>query len=219
MKVVLFILLFSLSSYGKTIKIAILDTGMPDFKTNAKICPDGKVDLTKTDMFDKKQHGTNIMGIISDKLKDVDYCLYIIKIFDVKGKTAYISGLVYLYSIMDDLDIVNLSLSGRDDWYLERTLIEGLTSKRIKIIAAAGNEHQDLDKVCKAFPACYSGVVSVGNLLKDGKTPSRYSNYGKRVSVWRIGEDVCANSICESGTSQATAVYTAELALEMSNHK
>lgn len=208
--------LFLSTAEAKQIHIGIIDSGIPRFSTNLKVCPNGLYDLTHTDIYDKIEHGSNINGIISDKLKNIDYCSYVIKIYDNGSEgtlTLTLRALMLLYHL--DVDIVNYSSTGSESSEFERMLIEGLINiKHVKFVTAAGNEHRDLDKKCGNFPACYRGVISVGNLNSDGSIAST-SNYGKRITVWKHGMWIRANGITMSGTSQATAQETGDLALEI----
>jgi hypothetical protein len=214
----LFALLFSATSQAKTLHIAVIDTGLPNFTTNAKICPNGVYDLTNTDVYDKLKHGTNILGIISDKLVDVDYCFYVIKIYDKEPQTYFLQEIkaILILNNLDYVDIVNYSSEGNVSNYIEKVLIERFIKyKNVHFVVAAGNSSKNLDKKCNAFPACYTGVISVGNGF-NSTNRSYTSNYGKRVSVWRNGVNVRANGITMTGSSQSTAVYSGDLALELS---
>lgn len=220
MKYFLFLisLLFSFNVNARQIHIAIVDSGLPSFETDAKICSKGVFDLTNTDVYDKMDHGSNILGIISDALnkEKVDYCIYILKIYDKDSKnTPFIRHLTaYLYLYYLNVDIINYSSVGNIKSEPEYILIKGLVDKKIKFVSAAGNLNQDLDKKCSAWPACISGVISVGNLNKDGSR-HKTSNYGKIVSKWNIGTNICSNHICMTGSSQATAVETAKQAIKL----
>lgn len=213
---ILLSLLISFNSNAKQIRIVIIDSGIPSFKTDAKFCEKGLYDLTDTDIKDRIGHGSNILGIISEGLNkaDIDYCIYYIKIYNEKSSdTPFLTHLlsyIYVY-YLNGVDIVNYSSSGSTEVLPEDALIKGLIGKGIKFIAAAGNENRDLDKACNAWPACIPGVISVGNLNKNGSRHNN-SNYGKIVSKWNIGTGVCANNICMTGTSQATAIETIEQA-------
>jgi hypothetical protein len=204
--------LFSFTVNAKTIRVGVVDSGMPNFDTNLKVCPNGVYDLTHTDVYDKIGHSTNILGIISNGLKDIDYCAVVIKVYDENSAdTTFITHLIaYLYLYYLHVDVVNYSSVGaEDEGKAEEVLIKGMISRGVKFVAAAGNHNVDLDKNCSAFPACIPGVISVGNLKSDGARHSS-SNYGKIVKVWQIGVNVCANNICYTGTSQATAKQTIE---------
>lgn len=215
---ILLSLLISCNSNARQIKIAIIDTGLPTFKTDAKLCPKGAYDLTDTDMVDRISHGTNIIGIISENLNksNVDYCIYDIKIYDkASSDTPFLTHLIaYLYVYYLDVDIVNYSSSGSVESPPEDVLIKGLIDRGVKFVAAAGNDNKDLDKQCSVWPACIPGVISVGNLNLDGHR-HKTSNYGKIVKKWHLGSNVCYNHVCETGTSQSTAFETVEQAKKL----
>lgn len=212
-------LLFSFSSNARQIKIAIIDSGMPKFKTDAKICEHGLIDLTNTDMYDKIGHGSNILGIISEGLNknNVDYCIYDIKIYDQSSSdTPFLTHLVAYSTVyyLNGVDIINYSSSGVTEGPPETALVKDLISRGIKFIAAVGNNNRDLDKSCNSWPACIPGVISVGNLNSDG-TKNSTSNYGKVVTKWQKGTGLCYNKVCMTGSSQATAVETVEQAKKL----
>jgi len=223
-KILIFIILFSPLCEAKMIRLAIIDSGLDTSKYSTNICPDGLYDLTlpvpgrvKT-MTDDMGHANNIIGIISDKLKNTDYCLYVFKVYSKNTlKNPFLPHLMAFFLVLKlgNIDIVNYSSSGSHGITMEQQLFNAIMKKGAKIIVAAGNDNKDLDKKCDAYPACYGNVISVGNINVNGER-APLSNYGKVIKVWRMGEDICYNDLCLSGTSQATAVYSAELALEMS---
>lgn len=211
-------LILSLPAQAKQIKVAIVDTGINiQDVSNLKLCKNGLIDLTGTNISDTLHHGSNIAGIIANRLEKIDYCAYVIKVYG--GKLAEYEFLfrVPLYHLIAfmltydlDVDVINYS-SGGVYSETEEVLIKGLLNKGVIIDVAAGNRSQDLDLFCNYWPACIKGITTVGDLNKD-HTPNVYSNYGRNtVKVWEIGEDVCAGGLCLSGTSMATAVHTAKV--------
>lgn len=214
---VLTFLLFSSLAQAKPVRIAILDSGLNvKNKEDVKLCPSGHLDVTGTGFEDKIGHGTNIAYIIANTLKDVDYCIVIIKIFDSKSSTLLPStelALLYLLHL-EKIDLVNYSAGGRGYQYAETVLIKGLKVLGTTFVAAAGNEGRNLDESCDYYPACYPDVISVGNMETETKR-NKLSNYGKRVVSWELGTNVCGGGFCLSGTSQATAVHTARLARKL----
>src|ERR1700732_4057950 len=99
--------LFSFISNAKTIRIGVIDSGVPNFETNLKVCPNGLYDLTHTDVYDKIEHGSNILGIISNGLKNVDYCVVVIKIYDeASWDTEFITHIMaYIYMYYLHIDV------------------------------------------------------------------------------------------------------------------
>ena len=102
---------------------------------------------------------------------------------------------------------------------IESYFIKKLLQAKIKVVVAAGNDGFDLDKECKAFPACANkGLIVVGALDMKCRNRSPMSNYGKIVKHWQRGEKVEGGGIFHTGTSQATAVETAKQAKTLLKH-
>lgn len=208
-------------SHAKQIHVAIIDSGISKDTTNLKICPNGLIDLTHTDMVDRIDHGSIVNDIIGDKLKGTDYCLYIIKIYDRKRGIevfTFENALSLLYRF-DYVDIINFSSEGNIEGpYLdEKVLLFGLLQlKGAKFVEAAGNSSRNLDTDCNIYPTCYKDTILVGN----GRNRFEHalsSNYGKRINAWRDGNIISINGIVRSsGSSFSAAIYSADLALEMS---
>jgi hypothetical protein len=86
---------------------------------------------------------------------------------------------------------------------------------------AAGNNHQELGKNGKYFPAMSDKrVIVVGNLQQPNiRAPS--SNFGPIVNAWEIGVNSISYSVIDgqlsmmSGTSQATAIKTGKIIRSM----
>lgn len=216
-----FLLVFCLIFVGanckaKTIHIEVIDSGYSDNLPTLKICPQGRIDLTGEGMTDKMGHGTVVLGIIAKELKDIDYCVYIVKVYNESAlESSYAFHLMaFIRSYNLNLDIINYSSSGSVYIQVEDVLIRGLMDKGVKFVTAAGNNHQDLDINCNVWPACIKGVISVGNKLSNGK-PEKHSNYGKRITSWQEGTNICVNSDCRTGTSMSAALQSSKLAKEL----
>lgn len=194
----------------RQIRIAVLDTGYNKEKVpGLKVCPNGLIDLSGEGIEDFHGHGNNILNIIASGLQNVDYCVYIYKIYSSRRMNSlYASLLAYSYiEYLPEVNIINYSSSGPVENKEERNLINSLIKKHIIFIAAAGNDNQNLDIKCDIYPACYKNVVSVGALDANRERLSS-SNYGKFVKTWEYGDKTCFNNACFSGTSQATANAT-----------
>lgn len=205
------------SAQAKQVKIAIIDSGYTrDNVKNLKVCENGLVDLTGTDIKDRMGHGSNVLALIADRLEDVDYCAYVIKIYDKNSLVPFVRHLIAytLLYVIKDLAVVNYSSSGTIYDEPEDVLITGLVHKGIVFDVAAGNGHKNLDKECSSWPACVKGVTSVGNLNRNG-TVNSSSNYGDVIKAWEIGTDMCAGGYCLTGTSMATAVHTAKVTRQL----
>lgn len=204
---------------AKTIKIAIIDTGINVTRDYPIICKDGLIDFTNEGIKDTspQTHGTNIAGIIAKGLKDskIDYCAYIMKVYPTQGDINFytLSLRAFKRALELKVDVINYSAAGADTSQPEQDVLKSLLASNIKVVVAAGNEGLNLDLNCGIYPACVPGVIAVGN-LKDNGDKNDHSNTGK-FEVWEIGTDVCAGKVCLTGTSQATAVRTVKIIKEL----
>lgn len=213
------VLLFGHHSRAKQIHIAILDTGISPISNNLKICPNGLIDLTGKGMIDKIGHGRVINEIIADRLKKVNYCSYVIKIYgNTKEDSAFLNYEIALLMLTHmDIDIVNYSSSGFETSYAEQGLIYTLVQEQgIKFVTAAGNNTTELSfEKCKVYPACFTKTIPVGNGFNE-QLREKSSNYGNRIQIWRYGNNITADGLTLSGSSLSAAIYSADLALELS---
>lgn len=211
----LLILLFSCISYGKTVKIAVIDTGFNmEYKKKVKFCHGEHRDFTNTDLKDRHGHGTNIVGLISKNNQNIDYCIVILKFYNMgesSGLSETINALKYAQKIK--VNIINLSLGGKNPSASEKIQILRLLDEGVKIVAAAGNNKNNLDKSCDYYPACYDKrILVIGN-------KSKVSNYGKIVDEIIDGQNQYAFGILMSGTSQSAAIKTRRLIKEISGDR
>lgn len=230
----------------KKILVAIIDTGIDaGLMNDPSICPSGHKDFTGQGLVDNHGHGTNISGIIDqyaknyiltrdiDQIKglskvDIDYCQIIIKYYDPKmaaSESLKNSRKAIRWAIDHKVDIINYSAGGDEFDLKEKALIVEALNKGIKVVAAAGNDGRNIDKV-KYYPASYDKrIYIVGNLVSEqGRFIANSSNTGKTVNTWEIGTHIFSrlpgNSFgYMSGTSQATAVKSGKLVRELLNSK
>jgi hypothetical protein len=188
------------------IKIAVLDT--PANLEGVKMCED-----SPNKRYSKPQrHGTNIVHIINDRVKHLPVCFYY---FDVLNENGGFSVFSYFFALrfMDKVkpDVVNMSFSGRNQIKIEQTYVAKLLERGVKVNVAAGNDSLDLDEECSVFPACIDPRITVV-----GSKGSSFSNYGAVVDVLEDGNSVVGGGYVASGTSQATALHTAKVVIELS---
>lgn len=211
MKLFLLTLIFPSLVFAKTIKIAVIDSGLDEVQTiGLKLCKDGMQDFTATSMTSEiGGHGNNVSHIIGDGLLLEDYCMYHFKAFsDNKHAKIGVNSAIAM-AINMKVDIINYSAGGITSFIWEEAIIELALKRGIIFVAAAGNNSENLDKNCDYFPGCYVGVKMVGNLK------NKLSNYGKVIKIWRNGNCINAGNVTMSGTSQATAIYSRELLLKL----
>lgn len=206
----------------KQLRVAIIDTGLnfkdPNFSKH--LCPSGhKNFVVEESMKDMEGHGTCIASIIETYAGKSDYCLLIYKFYSKSvssAKNIEREALALSEAVKNDADIVNLSAGGPGFSDLERDTIKDNDDTVFSV--CAGNEGQNLDIAGNEYyPASlfYDNIFPIGSIDKKGKI-SKFSNYGKKIKIYEVGEDVKCLSIydkdvMDSGTSMATAIFTGKL--------
>lgn len=210
-------MLVALSCEAKTIKIAIIDTGIDLNNKEFKLCINESKDFTesKEGIQDAHGHGTHVASLIQEYAGNGDYCLVILKYYLEKATGAENlkrSNEAFIYAFKLKVDYINYSGGGPEPSDLERKLIKN--NPKTTIIAAMGNDRSNLDLYCDYYPTCYNykNVIRVGNIdIRGRRAPS--SNRYSKADYWAWGWNVKAKSIGNrlvymTGTSQATAKVT-----------
>lgn len=218
---------------GRLVRIGVIDTGF-DFistwpKVNKskfampKLCKTGHTDFTGTGIRDVEGHGTHIGSLIAQGNMDVNYCIVVLKFWNPGMRGAAVAEIAAIERAIElKVDIINMSLYGSEYIKAECDVLKKALDAGIKVVAAAGNEHQDIS-VQGAFPAtCDSRIVKVVNIDSKGKLhrSSNYSTIHIPNLYTVVGTDVYGlkpNNKFESmtGTSQAAAVFTSSLIREV----
>lgn len=213
MKKLLIFLTFLISSNslaGPLIKVAIIDTGLQTkYTKQIPLCNSGHKDFTGEGFNDIHGHGTNVTGLITQGITDLNYCIILIKAYSFKGKPQSYIPEALEHVVKLNVSIVNLSGGGMGSIPSEKSAILKLLSQNVTIVTAAGNESIDFNKKCDYYPACYdSRIIVVGNF-------SDFSNYGDIVDSTINGRNKTGFGITLSGTSQSTAIFTNRLLKEL----
>jgi len=213
----LLILFIAMPCYAKTIKIALIDTGIDINNKTLKVCSEGSKDFTesKEGYKDTHGHGTHIASIIQEYAGNGDYCFVVLKYYldsATGAENLLRSNEAFKYAFDLKVDYINYSGGGPIPSDIERLLIK--KHPKTIIVAALGNDKKDLNKYCEYFPACYNypNVIRVGNMNKRGTRQASSNTYSK-ADYWAMGENVKAIALNNkpayfSGTSQATAKVT-----------
>lgn len=201
------------------IKVAILDTGIHAYeKIKPFLCNDSHFDFTDTTIEDQHGHGTNIAASIVEDLTPDKICIRVLKYVSGPGEfrqSTYIKGL--RLAVQDkNVRYINISAGGPGRNPEERQLIQEALRLKKYVIVAAGNNREDLNFQCAYYPACYFFVSPYFRVVGSGTDPNHraiYSNYGRAVTDWIKGDNICAGEsekgpLCFTGTSQATAKLT-----------
>lgn len=205
--IILLAVFFCEESPAKTLRVAVIDTGFTgiELATNVKFCDKSlhrnfSIDKTMNDVFG---HGNMITEIIGNQDSSTDYCIVVIKYYERQASNetnlkSLIKSIQYATFIKSD--IINISSAGNTPDSTENLEIIKAVKLGIVIVAAAGNQSQDLDKSCDFFPCCYKGVTCVA-AVNERNELTKATNFGK-ITVRARGE---------VGSSQAAANYTRQL--------
>ena len=185
---------------------------------------------------DRNGHGTHIAGIIGAKKNKIGISGIIqnVKLLPIQVAVSSQNNSnelatdkfakALLYAIQTKAKIVNMSLGWRfsQDSLLMRQMIELALSKKMLIVAAAGNDSHS----APTYPCSYEGVICVASHDINGKISS-FSNFGSHIDILAPGSNILStwpttkrsrsftiDSDYEvlSGTSQATPFVTGVLA-------
>lgn len=233
-----------------SVVVAVIDTGIdashPDLSANIWKDPKSPRDkngnvygwnfvTNQPNPVDNHGHGTHVAGIIGavgDPKSGVSGVAQRVSIMPVKYYSDTSSGAVNLkntisaieYAINNGARIINYSGGGPEFSEDEYLAIRKAEAKGVLFVAAAGNEHQDTDRIENYYyPSAYrlSNIISVAATdIRNNLLPS--SNWGKsKVDVTAPGENIFSTLPggrfgTMSGTSQATAFVSGIAALLLS---
>lgn len=211
----------SLAAAAEPLRVAVVDTGLDlnDPRFAPLLCKSGHQDFTGTTIKDTHGHGTHVAGLIKQYAVHTPYCLIILKYYVAEATGRQDLDRVvqaFAAAVVADADIVNYSGGGTE--FSEAEYLAIKASPRVLFVVAAGNEHEDLTDPTKFFfPGSYNlpNIIAVGaTTVRGTRLPS--SNYGGRIKVTEIGENVYSTLPDGrmgpmTGTSQATAIHTGKI--------
>lgn len=217
-------------STGKGIKIAVIDTGVDINEVSLKdrVLPgwspdggDGRVD--------SNGHGTAVSSILAGKLSDGNGVVgvapdsLIVPIAAV-GASGFVSSDVVVrgivWAVENGVDIINISMSGVEDYPPLQAAIEYAASKDVLVVASGGNFFQSGNPT--TFPASYKGVIAVGAVDRENLVAA-YSNQGSYISLVAPGNGILApfvgNGVLSwEGTSVATPMISGSFAIILARY-
>lgn len=194
-------LLMSLNSYGIT-KVAVIDSGLNIGMKN--LCNTGHRDLSGTGLQEDVRHASQVVKVINEFAGNANFCIIIYKFLSNKRSSSFNESL--RAAIDAKVDVINISGGGYAFEEDEQKLIKEALAKGIFVVAAAGNEGKDLDKV-NYYPASIDSRIWVAGCK------NQY-NYGSIVDV-----KYDCRKLGFNGTSFATAAFTGVLVKEISGVK
>ncbi|WP_215145893.1 S8 family peptidase [Exiguobacterium qingdaonense] len=217
---------------GRSIKVAVLDTGVDDRLLDFK----GKVDVANGKDFtdpngdgssrDENGHGTHVAGVIGavrDNGVSMRGMVPNVSILPVKvlgadgtGDTDQIA-LGIKYAVDAGAKVINMSLGGSES----RTIgymLKYAYDRGVVVVAATGNESEPE----VSYPASSKYTISVGATNSLGIVAD-YSNFGYGVDVVAPGSKIASlvpdgNVVYLDGTSMATPHVAGVVALLKSQH-
>lgn len=191
----------------KEVKLAVFDTGV----TNVSV--DGSVNFINDVSTDENGHGTQMAGIISAVVANMENkvaspSIYSVVITDHRGfaKTSTIMQALD-WAINNGIKIVCMSFGDYHKSAFLENMINRASSCGIVMVASAGNDGGFEDENRIMYPAAFDNVLSVG--AKNGDTIANYSNGGENADCFanssQITTDINGNTVNVIGTSGATA--------------
>jgi thermitase len=205
------------------ILVAVLDTGIDQDHDDLYGRVMAEINFTKSATTDDIYgHGTHIAGIIvarNDNNLGItglapESRLVNVKVADDKGCcqiSALADGIVW--AVDNGANVINISIEMRESSSKLREAVDYAWSNGAIIIAAAGNDGNEIP----VYPACYENCIAVTAIQQNG-TLAPLANYGDWVDVAAPGFDIYStlpNNIYgyKHGTSFATAYVSGLAAL------
>lgn len=129
-------------------------------------------------------------------------------------------AMVYAASL--GADILNCSWGGPSYSPVEQEAIDLVTEMGAIVIAAAGNEGDNVDRD-PHYPSGYEGVVAVGATRSNNRYAETFSNWGTGITLYAPGQSITSTVPnngynAQSGTSMACPVTSGVAALILSIH-
>jgi len=197
------------------IRIAVIDTGVHvNARSAPYLCEDGHADFTGYGPEDNAGHGTNVMGIIAQKMNPKTHCLMSIKFFNTEKQSSLVGELESLhlalaYILQWKPAYVNMSISGKYYDHKEYKVFVELLKSGTTITVAAGNNKLDLSASCIIYPACHK--IKHKRFFVVGSSNGSFSNFGGPVNASQRGLNRSGWGVMLTGTSQSSAVQMSEL--------
>lgn len=204
------------SGWGKGITVAVLDSGITDHpalngavKSHIDLVGDGSA---------PHGHGTAMASLIAGRDSTAAGVspaadLIDIRVADAKGSsnTALLSSGI-VRAVQDGAKVINISLGSTQSSPVLENAVQYALSHGVVLIAAAGNEQQNM----LSYPAGIPGVISVAAVDAAGRQ-AWFSNSGQGLSVAAPGVGIISaytdqRIVIGSGTSQSAALTSGAVA-------
>lgn len=194
------------------IKIAVIDSGIGQSQVNKEyVCENGvKTFISNDSGIDGHGHGTNIIGLIANRINAKTHCIVSYKV--ISGADGDIGYTVKsLLDISNDKSVkyLNVSMSGKGNDMDEMAGYLKVLNNGVIVNVAAGNDRENLDMKCIFYPACYANEFKHPNFNVIGSSTGEYGNVGRIVTAYVDGTKKGYPVL--TGTSQSTAIYTGKI--------
>jgi thermitase len=180
--------------------IAILDSGLelthPDIL--GRTIPGYDFINKDDDPSDDRGHGTRVTGLAlatgnnAQGVVGVDWQSRImpVKVLDSNGTGTWFGvGQGIVWAVDNGAKVINMSFSAYSANYALMDAVKYASSKSVVMVAASGNDGNDV----KNYPAALPEVMAVGSSYKDRL--SAFSSYGEHLSVSAPGESVYTTTL------------------------
>ncbi|AVX19934.1 MULTISPECIES: S8 family peptidase [Carboxydocella] len=209
---------------GSGVRVGVLDTGIDLQHPDLKVA--GGIALTGDSFQDDNGHGTHVAGIIAaqDNSQGVVGIAPGVELFAIKALNSAGSGWYsdiaagLEWAIKNRLDIVNLSLGGKQNNPLLRYAVKRAARAGILLMAAAGNAGNEEGKGDTVlYPARYPEVMAVGAIDRQWQR-APFSSTGPALDLVAPGVEILStipggDYKVMSGTSMASPHITGLAAL------
>lgn len=214
---------------GRGAKVAVIDSGLltshEDINYPSVLYKHNFID-NNSDITDQTGHGSFVTGIIASQIDNGkgisgisdEVGLVELKCFD--SKTTTVDRIISAIAVarVQQCDVINMSFGMASDSTPLRDAINAAVSEGIIIVAAAGNDGNNILQ----YPAAYDNVIGVGSVDLD-RSVSSFSQKNTSVFVTAPGNNIVSLNYSGndkyaigSGTSFSAPVVTAMAALAKS---
>lgn len=203
------------SSWGKGVRIAILDTGVASSTAfSSQIFPINLVDLP-ADLSKQNGHGTAAASMIIGQNRltpgvapGTEMVISVRIANDLGQSDSYLLAKGIVAAVDAGAQLINISMASIGDSILVRNAIEYARVAGALIVAAAGNN--GLDRV--SYPAANDGVIAVGAVDALGNHLD-FSNTGSQIDISAPGYGVNAAWIGDQAASVSGTSFSSPIVL------